>query len=99
MIRDTVPFRTSVPFDCAEITINGELAKSEEMHFGAGEMINVDVWLRNHMRDELEDVRLSLDCFQDYQNGRCNYRLDSRLAVIGNDSVVIPKVRVPILHS
>ena len=81
-----------------EITINGESAKPEEMRFEAGEMINVDVWLRNHLKEELEDVRLSLDCFQDYQNGRSNYRLDSSLAVIGNDSVLIPKVCHIIKH-
>ncbi|CAG7822209.1 unnamed protein product [Allacma fusca] len=76
-----------------EISVNGESAKAEEMRFEAGQMITVDVWLRNHMKEELEDVRLSLDCFQDYQNGRSNYRLDSSLAVIGNDSVFIPKIQ------
>jgi len=75
-----------------EITINGEMAKAEEMHFEAGEMINVDVCLKNHMRDELQDVRLSLACYQDYQNGRCNYRLDSRVAVIGNEAILIPQI-------
>lgn len=62
------------------------------MHFEAGEMINVDVCLRNHMREELQDVRLSLAFYQDYLNGRCNYRLDSRVAVIGNDAIEIPQV-------
>lgn len=62
------------------------------MRFEAGEMINVNVWLRNHLKESLEDLNLSLDCFQDYQNGRINNRLDSRFAVIGNDSVLIPKV-------
>lgn len=55
-------------------------------------MINVNVWLRNHLKEALEDLSLSLDCFQDYQNGRCNYKLDSRFAIIGNDSVLIPEV-------
>lgn len=66
--------------------------KPEEIRFEAGEMINVNVWLRNHLKEALEDLSLSLDCFQDYQNGRCNYKLDSRFAVIGNDSVLIPEV-------
>jgi hypothetical protein len=77
----------------SEITINGESVKSEEMKFEAGEMINVNVWLKNHLKEALEEISLSLDCFQDYQNGRLNNRLDSRFAVIGNDSVLIPKVR------
>ena len=63
------------------------------MRFEAGEMINVNVWLRNHLKEALEDISLSLDCFQDYQNGRFNNRLDSRFAVIGNDSVLIPQVK------
>ncbi|ODN02451.1 Trafficking protein particle complex subunit 9 [Orchesella cincta] len=75
-----------------EITINGEAVKPEEIRFDAGEMISVNVWLRNHLKEALEDLSLSLDCFQDYQNGRCNYKLDSRFAVIGNDSVLIPEI-------
>jgi len=75
-----------------EIAINGELAKTEEMHFEAGEKINVDVCLKNHLREELQDVRLSLAFYQDYLNERYNYRLDSRVAVVGNDTVEIPEI-------
>ena len=78
---------------CLEITVNGESVKPDEsLGFNAGEMINIGIWLKNHMRDELDDILLSLDCFQDYQNGKFNYRLDSRFAVIGNDAIRIPKV-------
>lgn len=76
-----------------EVSINGESVKPEEMRFEAGQLINVDVLLKNHLKEELQDVRLSLDCFQDYQNGRANYRLDSSVAVVGNESILIPKVK------
>ena len=75
-----------------EITVNGEGVRHEEMRFEAGEMISVNVWLRNHFKDALGDLNLSLDCFQDYQNGKTNNKLDSRFAVIGNDSISISQV-------
>lgn len=75
-----------------ELSINGKQLSSDELRFDKGEMITLNILIRNDLVDDLEVLLLSVGCYQDYQNGKCNYRLDSRLAVLGNESVLIPKV-------
>lgn len=50
-----------------------------------GQSIKFGVEVRNLSPTELNQLTLSLQFYQDYQNGMCNYRLETRVTTSGPD--------------
>ncbi|XP_073992373.1 trafficking protein particle complex subunit brun isoform X2 [Rhodnius prolixus] len=57
-----------------------------------GECIQARVIAHNSLSRSLTDLALSVHIFQDYQNGTCNFNLDTRLAIAGPSHLYLPKV-------
>lgn len=67
-----------------EININGDFIKpQEEVNCDAGDCINVRVNINNSLDRPLRHLILSIQFYQDHQNGIHNYRLEARVAIIG----------------
>lgn len=76
-----------------DIRINGKTLEPEEEHcFKVGELISLNVSMNNCSGSSLKSLCLWVQCYQDYQNGNKNYRLDMKRAVIGSDKLFINEV-------
>ncbi|XP_034950391.1 protein brunelleschi [Chelonus insularis] len=74
-----------------EILINEHPVKpQDEITCKIGQCVNIGVGLSNALKNPLSDLSLSINFYQDYQNGTVNYRLDSRLCIIGASKVLLP---------
>lgn len=51
----------------------------------AGECLSLGVAVWNHLSRPLHKLCLSVQFYQDYNNGVLNYKLDNRVATAGNN--------------
>ncbi|XP_015605441.1 protein brunelleschi [Cephus cinctus] len=77
-----------------EITINDIAVKAQdELTCGLGECVSVGVGVCNALEHSLSDLILSINFYQDHQNGVNNYRLDTRLSIAGANKVMLPTLQ------
>ncbi|XP_034834345.1 protein brunelleschi [Maniola hyperantus] len=73
-----------------EVSVNKQCIKpQEEYSCMAGECLSLGVAVRNHLDRPLHKLCLSVQFYQDYNNGVLNYKLDNRVATAGNNKVVL----------
>lgn len=71
-------------FFVPDVSINGDLIKPQEaVNCEAGECVKLHVSVGNRLEKPIRQLNLSIQFYQDYQNGTCNYKLESRLATAG----------------
>lgn len=78
-----------------EVLLNSKSIKSAgdcELSSKIGQCMNLGVWVYNSLSWPLLNMELSLQFFQDHQNGVSNYQLDTRLATAGVTHVQLPEV-------
>lgn len=67
-----------------DVSVNGELVKPQEaISCEAGQCMQLHVSVSNCLERPIRQLNLSIQFYQDYQNGTCNYKLESRLATAG----------------
>ncbi|XP_045451417.1 protein brunelleschi [Melitaea cinxia] len=73
-----------------EVSLNNQCIKpQEEYNCMAGECLSLGVAVWNHLSRPLHKLCLSVQFYQDYNNGVLNYKLDNRVATAGNNKVVL----------
>ncbi|KAF6213902.1 hypothetical protein GE061_011627 [Apolygus lucorum] len=76
-----------------EIWVNDLEPNNSTPHIvSIGECIQIRIIAHNSLSRPLTDLSLSVQFFQDYRNGTCNYNLDSRLATSGPSHIHLPVV-------
>ncbi|KAI5642094.1 low-density lipoprotein receptor domain class A domain-containing protein [Phthorimaea operculella] len=74
-----------------EVSVNSQYIKpQEELQCSAGEWISLGVGVSNHLTVPLHKLCLSVQFYQDYNNGVMSYKLENRVATAGNNKVVLP---------
>lgn len=77
-----------------EVSINSQCIKpQEEFNCTAGECLSLGVAVWNHLSRPLHKLCLSVQFYQDYNNGVFSYKLDNRVATAGNNKVVLTTLR------
>lgn len=70
----------------AEVSLNSQCIKpQEEYNCSAGECLSLGVAVWNHLTRPLHKLCLSVQFYQDYNNGVHSYKLDNRVATAGNN--------------
>lgn len=73
-----------------EVSLNRQCIKpQEEYNCSAGECLSLGVAVWNHLTRPLHKLCLSVQFYQDYNNGVLSYKLDNRVATAGNNKVVL----------
>ncbi|XP_050682191.1 protein brunelleschi [Leptidea sinapis] len=73
-----------------EVSLNKQQIKpQEELNCNAGECLSLGVAISNHLSRPLQQLCLSVQFYQDYNNGVLNYKLDNRVATAGNNKVIL----------
>lgn len=73
-----------------EVSVNSQFIKpQEEYNCTAGECLSLGVAVCNHLSRPLHKLCLSVQFYQDYNNGVMSYKLDNRVATAGNNKVVL----------
>lgn len=68
------------------MSVNKQCIKpQEEYNCSAGECLSLGVIVANHLTQPLHKLCLSVQFYQDYNNGVLNYKLDNRVATAGNN--------------
>ncbi|KAL4711474.1 hypothetical protein ACJJTC_000490 [Scirpophaga incertulas] len=76
-----------------EVSLNKQYIKpQEEYRCAAGECLSLEVAVKNRLEAPLRRLCLSVQFYQDYNNGSLSYRLDNRLATAGNNKIVLPSL-------
>lgn len=71
-------------YSFAELLINdGIVRPQEEVTCEAGDCVNMKMIVTNSLEKDLNKLSLSLQFYQDYENGTLNYRMEARLATTG----------------
>ncbi|VEN36763.1 unnamed protein product, partial [Callosobruchus maculatus] len=74
-----------------EVVINGGVIRTqEEVTWEAGNPLPLKMSIANGLEKALCHLTLSIQFYQDYDNGILNYRMDTRLAVAGATKKIIP---------
>ncbi|XP_017781590.1 PREDICTED: protein brunelleschi [Nicrophorus vespilloides] len=74
-----------------DVSINGDAVKPQEaLSCEAGDCLEVSVKIGNSLEKALRHLSMSVQFYQDHQNGVCNYRLENRLATTGLSRVLVP---------
>lgn len=65
--------------------MNGEIIKpQEEVTCEAGDCLSMKVSVVNKLKRVINQLTLTIQFYQDYENGTLNYRMDTRLATTGS---------------
>ncbi|XP_049774968.1 protein brunelleschi [Schistocerca cancellata] len=76
-----------------EITINQQPVKSqEEVSCHTGQCLRLGITVFNYLERPLWQVVMTVQFYQDHQNGVNNYRLETRLACAGSTKVLLPEL-------
>lgn len=75
---------TNHKFPLTDVSINGkEMPATSEVSCTTGQSIPFIIQICNQSPSELTDLLLSIQFFQDYQNGTTKYQLETRVALSG----------------
>ncbi|XP_059052611.1 protein brunelleschi [Achroia grisella] len=73
-----------------EVSVNKQCIKpQDEYSCSAGECLSLGVAVWNHLSRPLHKLCLSVQFYQDYNNGVLCYKLDNRVATAGSNKVVL----------
>lgn len=73
----------------AEVIINDDVVRpQDEVTCEAGDCLQMKIIVTNSLDKNLTKVTLSVQFYQDYQNGTLNYRMETRLAITGSNKLV-----------
>ncbi|XP_008196943.1 protein brunelleschi [Tribolium castaneum] len=73
-----------------EVTINNETVRpQEEVTCDAGDCLEMKIFVTNSLDKVLSQLQLSVQFYQDYENGTLNYRMETRLATTGTTKKMI----------
>ncbi|XP_068618004.1 protein brunelleschi [Battus philenor] len=73
-----------------EVSVNKQCIKpQEELNCVAGECLSLGVAVQNLLSRPLHKLCLSVQFYQDYNNGVLSYKLDNRIATAGSNKVVL----------
>ncbi|XP_060523752.1 protein brunelleschi [Cylas formicarius] len=67
-----------------EVRINGDMVNGQEVPCECGQRVTVQMSINNRLETSIKQLMLSIQFYQDYENGTLNYRVDTRLAVAGS---------------
>ncbi|CAH0563486.1 unnamed protein product [Brassicogethes aeneus] len=68
-----------------EVQVNGSAIRpQEDINCDAGDCLELKMNLTNSLDKALKQLNVSVQFYQDYENGNLNYRLDTRLATTGS---------------
>lgn len=71
-------------FYLTDVSINGkEMPAISEISCTTGQSIPLQIEIQNQSPAELTDLTLSIQFYQDYQNGTSKYQLETRVALSG----------------
>lgn len=77
-------FFTQLDMIFAGVTINGkEMPATSEISCASGQSIPFNIEISNQSPAELSDLLLSIQFYQDYQNGTTKFQLETRVALSG----------------
>ncbi|CAH1163945.1 unnamed protein product [Phaedon cochleariae] len=73
-----------------EVSLNGDMVRTqEEVSCEAGDCLELKMSIVNSLEKTLRQLTLSVQFYQDYENGSLNYRMDTRLAVAGSTKKIL----------
>ncbi|KAH1007037.1 hypothetical protein HUJ04_004319 [Dendroctonus ponderosae] len=73
-----------------DIKINGDTFSSQEdLSCEAGDCMELQMSIANSLETSLKELTLSVQFYQDYNNGTLNYRMDTRLAISGASKKIL----------
>lgn len=73
-----------------EVKINGDTFNAQEdLSCEAGDCMEVQMSIANSLETALKELTLSVQFYQDYNNGTLNYRMDTRLAISGASKKIL----------
>lgn len=68
-----------------EVVVNGVIIKpQDEVICEAGDCVSMKVSVVNNLKRVINQLILTVQFYQDYENGNSNYRMDTRLATTGS---------------
>ncbi|KAK4874594.1 hypothetical protein RN001_013954 [Aquatica leii] len=74
-----------------EVSVNGDFLKpQEEINCDAGDCLSVRISICNSLEKPLQHLILSIQFYQDHRNGTHNYRLETRVVIIGCAKKILP---------
>ncbi|KAK9709008.1 Transport protein Trs120 or TRAPPC9, TRAPP II complex subunit [Popillia japonica] len=74
-----------------DVTVNGDLVKPQEpINCDAGDCLQTHIKVSNCLERPLRQLTMTIQFYQDYQNGVCSYKLETRLATAGATKVSLP---------
>ncbi|XP_008555730.1 protein brunelleschi [Microplitis demolitor] len=77
-----------------EVVINDTAVKpQDEITCTIGDCVSIGVGVCNSLERPLSNLCLTIEFYQDYQNGTCNYKLDNLLAIAGASKVMLPTLQ------
>ncbi|CAG9766365.1 unnamed protein product [Ceutorhynchus assimilis] len=73
-----------------EVKINGDKFNAQEdLSCDAGDCMELQMSIANSLETALKELTLSIQFYQDYNNGTLNYRMDTRLAISGASKKIL----------
>lgn len=76
-----------------EVLLNGvDTSAEQEFNHKLGELITIKIKVLNWSSLELRSLTLTVECFQDYENGNRRYNLENKRGLMGSDRLYIEKV-------
>ncbi|KAJ8925963.1 hypothetical protein NQ315_009816 [Exocentrus adspersus] len=84
-----------------EVKVNGGVVKAqEEVTCEAGDCLELEMSIENSLEEAINQLTLSVQFYQDYENGTTNYKMETRLAMAGAPKKTLPSLepKVKINH-
>ncbi|KAF7271855.1 hypothetical protein GWI33_015332 [Rhynchophorus ferrugineus] len=76
-----------------DVRINGDtVTAQDDISCEAGDSLELQMSIGNSLGISIKDLTLSIQFYQDYNNGTLNYRMDTRLALSGTAKKVLPSL-------
>lgn len=74
-----------------DVAVNGSPVKPQEaLNCEAGDSLSLSIQVCNSLEKPLNKLIMTVQFYQDYQNGACNYMLETRLSVTGPSKIFLP---------
>lgn len=73
-----------------DVKINGDaIHAQEDLSCEAGDCMELQMSIGNSLETSIKELALSVQFYQDYNNGTLNYRMDTRLAIAGTPKKIL----------
>ncbi|KAG1654106.1 Protein brunelleschi [Nymphon striatum] len=96
--KDIIEVISGVEYE--KLLLENDCYKPEnEPSYTVGELVNISIIIHNQSDKSLRSLLMTVQGYQDYQNGNHNYCLDHKRAIVGADQAIIEEVLVLDLYS